>query len=173
MYSLGYDLGSSSIKASVVDLQSCKPIAQYSYPSYEMPMISLRQGWAEQNPEDWWINLQAVTKAVIAESNIKADQIVSIGIAYQMHGLVAVDQLLKPVRPSIIWCDSRAVEYGNAAFNGIGEKYCLENYLNSPGNFTASKLAWVQKNEPDKFGTIYKIMLPGEYIILYMVPNLS
>ncbi|MCG8579490.1 MAG: carbohydrate kinase, partial [Bacteroidales bacterium] len=130
----------------------------------EMAILSPQAGWAEQNPSDWWNNLKLALKDVLATSDIDKSAIKSIGISYQMHGLVTVDKNGEVLRPAIIWCDSRAIEYGNKAFDEIGEKHCLSHMLNSPGNFTASKLKWVKENEPETFARIYKIMLPGDYI---------
>ncbi len=164
MYLLGYDIGSSSVKASLVNATSGKCVASAFYPKTEAEIIAVRQGWAEQNPSDWWANLKLATHAVMAESGVDAADIKAIGISYQMHGLVCVDKNQQVLRPAIIWCDSRAVPYGQKAFETLGEEQCLSHLLNSPGNFTASKLAWVKENEPDVYERIYKIMLPGDYI---------
>lgn len=168
MYFLGYDIGSSSIKASLVDAGTLKPIKVVSYPKKEMKMISHHPGWAEQHPEDWWKCIKAATKELWATTKADGKQVKSIGISYQMHGLVAVDKNQKVVRPSIIWCDSRAVEIGNRALKKLGKAYCYNNYLNAPGNFTASKLKWVKDNEPKLYKTIDKIMLPGDYVAMRM-----
>lgn len=168
MYFLGYDIGSSSIKASLVDARTLKSIKVVSYPKREMKMISHQAGWAEQHPEDWWKAIKAATKELLSSTKIDGKKVASIGISYQMHGLVAVDKNQEVVRPSIIWCDSRAVEIGNKALKKLGKKYCYKNYLNGPGNFTASKLKWVKDNEPKLYKTIDKIMLPGDYIAMRM-----
>ncbi|MDO5447620.1 MAG: FGGY family carbohydrate kinase [Prevotellaceae bacterium] len=162
---LGYDIGTSSVKASLVDVESGEIVATTFYPEQEAPIIAKQLGWAEQEPTMWWENLVAATKNLSAAGH-PMEQIKAIGISYQMHGLVCVDKDLNALRPSIIWCDGRAVPYGNAAFEAIGSKRCLSHLLNSPGNFTASKLAWVKENEPDLFEKIYKIMLPGDYIAM-------
>ncbi len=164
MYLLGYDIGSSSVKACLVDASTGQVCASAFYPKQEMPIKAIQTGWAEQDPNDWWINLKAATVEVLQATHISKNDIRAIGISYQMHGLVCVDKNMKVLRPSIIWCDSRAVPYGEKAFETIGQKKCLAHLLNSPGNFTASKLAWVKENEPDVFANIYKIMLPGDYI---------
>ncbi len=164
MQLLGYDIGSSSVKASILDAESGKCIASAYSPSEEMEIISLNQGWAEQHPVTWWDNLIKATRLVIDKPGVLKDEISAIGISYQMHGLVLVDIHGKILRPAIIWCDSRAVEYGAKAFNEIGRQQCLEKNLNSPGNFTASKLMWIKENEPDTYVKIHKIMLPGDYI---------
>lgn len=166
MYLLGYDIGTSSIKASLVDAATGKCVASAFSPKEEMQIIAVCTGWADQNPQDWWENLKMATKRVMNEAHVLGGEIKAIGISYQMHGLVCVDREQEVVRPAIIWCDSRAVEYGNKAFRDLGEEKCLSHLLNSPGNFTASKLAWVKKNEPDKFERIYKIMLPGDYVAM-------
>lgn len=166
MYLLGYDIGSSSVKASLVSVETGKCVASAFYPKTEAPIKAVKPGWAEQDPEMWWANLKLATADILAQSGAKGNEIDAIGISYQMHGLVCVDAAGKPLRDSIIWCDSRAVPYGNQAFEAIGGEKCLEHLLNSPGNFTASKLAWVKENEPEVFKNIYKIMLPGDYIAL-------
>lgn len=166
MYLLGYDIGSSSVKASLVNAETGKCAASAFFPKVEAEIISVRTGWAEQHPEMWWANLKLATQAVLTESGVKKDEIAAIGISYQMHGLVCVDKNQNVLRPSIIWCDSRAVPYGERAFKDLGEEKCLSHLLNSPGNFTASKLAWVKENEPDVYAKIDKIMLPGDYIAM-------
>jgi len=165
-YLIGFDIGSSSVKATLLEIASGKTIASAFSPSSEMPMQSSQPGFAEQDPEMWWRELVNAMNKLHQQVSFNGDEAAAIGIAYQMHGLVCVDKNLKPLRPSIIWCDSRAVKIGDKAFEELGEKYCLKNFLNSPGNFTASKLRWVKKNEPDIYKNIYKIMLPGDYIAM-------
>lgn len=164
MYLLGYDVGSSSVKASLVDAATGSCVASAFCPKSEAPIISLNPGWAEQEPAMWWENLKSATAEVLAGRN--GADVEAIGISYQMHGLVCVGKDMEPLRPAIIWCDSRAVPYGRQAFASLGEEWCLGHLLNSPGNFTAAKLAWVKENEPEVYGKIHKIMLPGDYIAL-------
>lgn len=166
MLLLGYDIGTSSVKASLVDALTGQTVASAQYPDAEAPIIAKQAGWAEQEPEMWWNELKEATKRVSEKSGNKLSEIGAIGISYQMHGLVCVDKEGQPLRPSIIWCDGRAVPYGNKAFDTIGGEKCLEHLLNSPGNFTAAKLAWVKENEPELFAKIDKIMLPGDYIAM-------
>lgn len=166
MYLLGFDIGSSSVKASLIDGQSGDLIASAFYPKQEMKITALQAGWAEQEPEQWWKSLKLALFDVLGESKVDPASIDSIGISYQMHGLVVVDKNQQVLRPSIIWCDSRAAVYGDKAFAEIGETECLANLLNSPGNFTASKLKWVKENEPEVYSKIDKIMLPGDYIAM-------
>lgn len=166
MYLLGYDIGSSSVKASLVNAETGKCVSSAFFPKQEAAIIAVQPGWAEQNPENWWENLKLSTQAILHESGVDAKEIKAIGISYQMHGLVCVDRDQKVLRPAIIWCDSRAVPYGQKAFETLGEKQCLSHLLNSPGNFTASKLAWIKENEPEIYARIYKIMLPGDYIAM-------
>lgn len=163
---LGCDIGSSSVKVSIVDEQSGLTIGSDFYPKEEAPIQAVRPGWAEQNPEDWWSYLKQALGGAISKAGISGQEIQAVGISYQMHGLVVVDKKMQVLRPSIIWCDSRAVSYGERAFRNIGEKQCLSHLLNSPGNFTASKLAWVKEYEPQVFKEIYKVMLPGDYIAM-------
>lgn len=166
MLTLGYDLGSSSVKASIIDTDTGRCIASAFYPKEEMPISAPRAGWAEQDPQMWWDNAVLATRELMATPSVNPDSIGAIGISYQMHGLVVVDREHKPLRPSIIWCDSRAVETGEKAFKSIGEERCLAHLLNSPGNFTASKLGWVKQNEPGLFEKIHRIMLPGDYLAM-------
>ncbi len=173
MLFLGIDLGSSSVKASVIDGESGKCLATAFYPKDEMKIIAEKPGWAEQDTEIWWSNLKAAISDCTGKLGKKKNEIGAIGISYQMHGLVAVDKNGEVLRPSIIWCDSRAVEYGEKAFNSLGKGFCLSHLLNSPGNFTASKLAWVKENEPELFGKIFKIMLPGDYVAFKLTGEIS
>jgi xylulokinase len=166
MYLLGYDIGSSSVKASLVDALTGKCVSSAFYPKTEAAIIAVKPGWAEQEPSSWWENLKLATADVLASSGADSSDIKAIGISYQMHGLVCVDKEGNVLRPSIIWCDSRAVPYGQKAFDVIGHERCLSHLLNSPGNFTASKLAWVKENEPELYSKIHKIMLPGDYIAM-------
>lgn len=164
MYLLGLDIGTSSIKASVLNAATGEYKASAQSPETEMAIISPKAGWAEQDPEIWWKHTQIAISSAISKCEVKPDEIRAIGISYQMHGLVCVDKNMKVLRNSIIWCDSRAVETGNTAFHEIGSEKCLSHLLNSPGNFTASKLKWVKENEPDIYQQIFKVMLPGDFI---------
>lgn len=154
------------MKVSVVDKETGLIIGSDFYPKEEAPIKASRPGWAEQNPEDWWSYLKIAMRGALEKASVSGKDVKAIGISYQMHGLVIVDKKLQVLRPSLIWCDSRAVTYGDLAFKNIGEKFCLSHLLNSPGNFTASKLAWVKEYEPEIFKSIYKIMLPGDYIAM-------
>jgi xylulokinase len=173
MLLLGIDLGSSSVKVSVIDGESGKCLATAYSPSDEMKIIALKPGWAEQDTEIWWSNLKAAIRECSHKLGEKKGEIGAIGISYQMHGLVAVDKNNKVIRNPIIWCDSRAVGYGEKAFKALGKDFCLSHLLNSPGNFTASKLAWIKENEPELFSRIDKIMLPGDYIALRLTGEIS
>jgi xylulokinase len=170
---LGYDVGSSSIKATVMEADTGEVLATATSPEKELEIIAERAGWAEQHPEVWWENVLSATRKIKAEAEFEIRDVEAIGISYQMHGLVVVDKNTKVLRPSIIWCDSRAVEIGNKAIEGIGEKKCLERLLNSPGNFTASKLKWVMENEPEVYSKINKMMLPGDYIAMRMTGDIN
>ena len=165
-YLLGFDVGSSSVKASLTDVDNGEIVASAFYPDHEAPIMAVKAGWAEQDPQMWWDNAKLALKKIMTECGAKGEDILAIGISYQMHGLVCVDKNQQVLRPSIIWCDSRAVPYGEKAFRELGEDLCLRNLLNSPGNFTASKLAWVKENEPELFDKIDKIMLPGDYLAM-------
>ena len=145
-YLLGIDVGSSSVKTSLVDADSGKCAASAFFPEKEAPITAVKAGWAEQDPQMWWNNMKLGLKKIMADAGATAEDVKAIGISYQMHGLVCVDKDLQALRPSIIWCDSRAVPYGEKAFNALGADQCLTHLLNSPGNFTAAKLAWVKEN---------------------------
>lgn len=164
MYLLGYDIGSSSVKAALVEAATGRCIASDFFPKTEAPIKALKEGWAEQNPENWMNYLKLATSSVLSKSGVDPRDIKAIGISYQMHGLVAIDRQGKVLRDAIIWCDSRGVPYGDKAFAEIGASRCLPRLLNQPGNFTATKLAWVKEYEPAVFEKIYKVMLPGDYI---------
>lgn len=165
-YLLGLDVGSSFVKASLVDADSGVAAASASAPATEMVIASPQPGWAEQRPEDWWANAVSATRRAMRDANAAPDSVQAIGVSYQMHGLVLVDQARRVLRPAIIWCDSRAVGIGEWAFEAIGPLSCLARFLNSPGNFTASKLKWVKEHEPDVYAAIDKAMLPGDYLAM-------
>lgn len=168
MLLIGYDIGSSSVKAALVDAATGKVLTRTQYPKTEMAIQAPEPGWAEQAPETWWTNVCQATKNLLEESQVDKNDIKAIGISYQMHGLVVVDKDNQVLRPSIIWCDSRAVSIGERAFQDLGVNYCLEHYLNSPGNFTASKMRWVIQNQPEIAAKADAVMLPGDYIALKM-----
>jgi xylulokinase len=173
MLLLGIDLGTSSIKVSVVDSATGNLVSSASYPETESEIIALQAGWAEQSPNLWWQNVQQAIKNCNAKGKYNSKDIAAVGIAYQMHGLVITNQQQESLRNSIIWCDSRAVEIGNKAFADIGEEKVLNNMLNSPGNFTAAKLAWVKKNEPEIYQEIDKMMLPGDFIAMKLTGKIT
>lgn len=172
-YLLGIDLGSSYIKASIIDADSGKVVGFGSSPETEMPIASPKAGWAEQEPEQWWSNTVRAVSDAVAKLPEAANSISAIGISYQMHGLVVVDRAQQVLRPAIIWCDSRAVQIGEQAFKKLGEKYCLDKLLNSPGNFTASKLKWVKDHEPKVYEKIHKVMLPGDYLAMRLTGEIA
>lgn len=168
MYWIGFDIGSSSVKAALIDSESGSEIGRVQFPKQEMPIAAPNPGWGEQDPELWWKHTREATAELLHQTKTNPQQIRGIGISYQMHGLVAVDKDLNVVRPSIIWCDSRAVATGEALLDMVGASRCREHLLNAPGNFTLSKLLWVKKHEPSNYARIHKIMLPGDYIAMRM-----
>lgn len=172
-YLLGYDIGSSSIKATLIDSDNGQILAAATSPQQELEINAPQSGWAEQDPEIWWKHVKLSTNHILSVAQIDVSDIKAIGLSYQMHGLVLVDKKLRVLRPSIIWCDSRAVEIGNKAFLDIGPETCLYQLLNSPGNFTASKLKWVMENEPEIYKKTYKAMLPGDYIAMKMTGTVN
>ena len=173
MYLLGLDIGSSSVKVSLVDADNGEIKSSAFFPKTEAPILSLKSGWAEQDPEMWWDNMKLALSQTLQDAGAKGDDIAAIGISYQMHGLVCVDSDHNVLRSAIIWCDSRAVPYGERACREIGEDVCLSHLLNSPGNFTACKLAWVKENEPELFDKISKFMLPGDYIAMRLSGDIN
>ena len=173
MQLLGIDVGSSSVKTSIIDGATGECLASVFYPKQEQTIIAKETGWAEQKPEDWWSNMKLALADCLKDDKVDAAQIKAIGISYQMHGLVMVDKDQKVLRPSIIWCDSRATEIGAKAFEEIGSEKCLSSLLNSPGNFTASKLKWVKDNEPEIFAQCDKMMLPGDYIAMQLTGEVT
>jgi xylulokinase len=170
---LGYDVGSSSVKATLMDAGTGKVLAAATSPEKELEITAKKFGWAEQHPHVWWEHVIKTIQKIKSQVNFDASDVKAIGISYQMHGLVVVDKNKEVLRPSIIWCDSRAVQIGEKAAKEIGEEKCLKNLLNLPGNFTASKLKWVMENEPTVYSKIYKIMLPGDYIAMRMTGDIK
>jgi xylulokinase len=167
MFLYGIDLGSSSIKVSLMDAESGVLRASVQSPDeQELTINAPSPGWAEQDPATWWEHVKRATRKILSENGVNSKKIAAVGISYQMHGLVIVDRNQKVLRPAIIWCDGRAVEIGEKAYRELGEDFCKRHFLNSPGNFTASKLRWVQENEPEIYEQIYKFMLPGDYIAM-------
>ena len=173
MYTIGYDIGSSSIKAALFDCVNGNALYKSTFPKTEMSIDAKATGWAEQEPQTWWNAVVLATKEILANSKVNASDISAVGISYQMHGLVVVDKNHKVLRPSIIWCDSRAVEIGDDAYDSLGHEYCLQRLLNSPGNFTASKLKWVKENEPGVFNEVHKFMLPGDFIAMKLTGDIT
>jgi xylulokinase len=170
---LGYDVGSSSIKATLMDAETGQVLAAATSPDKELEIVAKQLGWAEQDPAVWWENVKIATHKIKAQVELDAGDVHAIGISYQMHGLVVVDKNMQVLRPSIIWCDSRAVQIGEKAATDIGHEKCLKRLFNLPGNFTASKLKWVMENEPKIYKKIHKIMLPGDYIALKMTGDIK
>ena len=170
---LGYDVGSSSIKATLMDAGTGKTLASATSPDRELEMVAKKSGWAEQHPDTWWEHVRAATRKIKSKARFSTGDVKAIGISYQMHGLVVVDKKMKVLRPSIIWCDSRAVEVGRQAAKDLGAKKCLKRLLNLPGNFTASKLAWVKQNEPKVYAKIDRMMLPGDFVAMKMTGGIK
>ncbi len=164
MYYLGYDIGSSSVKVAIVECHTGRVLGIRKEPEEEMAILSPYSGWAEQNPEDWWIHIVHATQNLLQDYKIDPQRITGIGIAYQMHGLVLLDAQGELLRNAIIWCDSRAVSTGDKALQDLGQDLCARSLLNAPGNLTISKLKWVKDNEPDLYAKVSYVLLPGDYI---------
>lgn len=173
MHFIGYDIGSSSVKAALVKGETGAVLHSVKFPEQEMPISAPHAGWAEQDPSWWWTHVVSCTQALLEATGVHPQDIHAIGLAYQMHGLVVVNKQHQVLRPSIIWCDSRAVQIGQKAWESIGKEYCLSHLLNSPGNFTASKLQWVHLNEPKVLEQVHKAMLPGDYIAMRMTGEIN
>jgi len=170
---LGYDVGSSSIKATLLEAETGAVLASATSPEKELEIIAQKPGWAEQKPHIWWDNVKLATRQIKTKAGLNPADVKAIGISYQMHGLVVVDENQEVLRPAIIWCDSRAVQTGERAARAIGQEKCLKSLLNLPGNFTASKLKWVMENEPVLYSKIHKVMLPGDYIAFKMTGRIA
>jgi xylulokinase len=173
MLTIGYDIGSSSVKAVLFDAEKGHTVAGAYSPKQEMPILARQAGWAEQDPVMWWENLKEATREILHVSPDLSHRVGAIGISYQMHGLVVVGAEKNVLRPSIIWCDSRATGVGRGAFDRLGHERCLRTLLNSPGNFTASKLQWVREHEPGVFARVHKYFLPGDYIALRLTDRIT
>lgn len=173
MQLLGIDIGSSSVKAAIIDGATGRCLAAGQYPDVEMTIEAPQAGWAEQHPDMWYNNFKQALARLMKNPEVKADQIGAIGISYQMHGLVLVDKAMNPLRNAIIWCDSRATGIGAQAFKGLGEEWCLSHLLNSPGNFTASKLKWVIDNQKAIYEKAAHFMLPGDYIAMKLTGEVN
>ena len=169
---LGYDVGSSSIKATLMDAATGNVLGAATSPDRELEILAPRVGWAEQQPQTWWEHVKKATAKIKASVSFNAADVKAIGISYQMHGLVCVDKGGQVLRPAIIWCDSRAVAIGEKAAADIGAAKCLRRLFNLPGNFTASKLRWVRENEPKVYAKIHKVMLPGDYVAMRMTDRI-
>lgn len=172
-YALGLDIGSSSIKSALIALETRELLDVVQSPNSEMDIISRQAGWAEQHPDIWWKHVCLSITELLRKHRINPNEIASIGISYQMHGLVIVDSNQQVLRPAIIWCDSRATPIGESAYKALGQDFCMTNFLNSPGNFTASKLKWIQDNEPEIYNRMHKFMLPGDYIAMKLTGEIS
>lgn len=168
MYLLGFDIGSSSIKGALIDAESKKTIRVVSAPDREMPIDSPDRGFAEQDPEMWWKYVCRCSNMLMEHHPEAKNRIGAIGLTYQMHGLVLTDDEGKVLRSSVIWCDSRAVSTGRELEEKLDANAFLGSHYNVPGNFTFSKLRWVQKHQPDIFEQSEKFMLPGDYIAFRM-----
>ena len=159
MYDIGIDLGTSAVKILLVNDQGrvVKKVTR-SYP-LEYP----QKGWSQQNPQDWWNRVSdGVTELI---SDIRKEEIGGIGVAGQMHGLVALDAEGTPIRPAILWNDGRASDETDYLNTALGPDFLLEHTGNIavPG-FTAPKLLWMRENEPDLFRKIRMVLLPKDYI---------
>jgi xylulokinase len=158
---LGIDLGTSATKTVLFD-RELKIIASASS---EYPLSQPQNGWAEQNPEDWWNAAVETIGAVLNKSGAGSDNITAIGISGQMHGLVMLDENGNVLRPSIIWCDQRTGEECVDITCRVGAERLVGITANPAlTGFTASKIMWVKKHQPDIYSKCRHILLPKDYL---------
>ncbi len=159
MLYIGIDLGTSAVKLLLMDADgTVKNIVSREYPLY-FP----KPGWSEQKPEDWYQETMAGLKELLQGSDTK--QVAGISFGGQMHGLVILDEKDEVIRPAILWNDGRTAEECDYLNQVIGKDKLSEYTANiSFTGFTAPKILWVKKNEPEHFARIKKIMLPKDYI---------
>ena len=160
-YILGIDLGTSGTKTVLFD-QAGTPVASATV---EYPMQQPQNGWAEQQPEDWYHAAVETISLVVKQSGVDAKNIVSLGISGQMHGLVMLDEKGEVIRPSIIWCDQRTGEECKEITRLVGAERLIEITANPAlTGFTAGKIRWVQNHEPENFKKCRYILLPKDYL---------
>ncbi len=159
MLYIGIDLGTSAVKLLLMDADgTVKNIVSREYPLY-FP----KPGWSEQKPEDWYQETMAGLKELLQGFDTK--QVAGISFGGQMHGLVILDEKDEVIRPAILWNDGRTTEECDYLNQVIGKDKLSEYTANiSFTGFTAPKILWVKKNEPEHFARIKKIMLPKDYI---------
>ncbi|MDR0853203.1 MAG: xylulokinase [Clostridiales Family XIII bacterium] len=161
---LGIDIGTSGTKTILTD-ENGRVLASYTE---EYPMYQPHNGWAEQNPEDWFLAVKTGIKAVITAAkreNANVSAPIAIGMSGQMHGLVMTDKDGEVLRPSIIWCDQRTEAEIEDMDRIVGRQKIIEITANAPmTGFTAAKILWVRKNEPEIYEKCAHILLPKDYI---------
>lgn len=160
-YFIGLDVGTTGAKALLVDNKG-KVIAAASS---QYPMATPRPLWAEQNPIDWWTAAQICFRKVIGDSGISKKEVKGIGLTGQMHGLVLLDSKGSVLRPCIMWNDQRTIDECREMTDKVG----FERLLRITGNpvlpgFTAPKILWVEKHEPEIYKQIAHVLLPKDYI---------
>ena len=159
MYYIGIDLGTSAVKLLLVDENGgiCNEVTR------EYPLEFPQPGWSQQAPEDW---KKAVLEGIPALlSGFDAGQVAGIGCGGQMHGLVVLDDRDRVIRPAILWNDGRTAAEVDYLNNEVGKEKLSSLTANIAfAGFTAPKLLWMRKNEPEHFAKIAKIMLPKDYI---------
>ncbi len=160
-YVIGVDLGTSGTKTVLFDEEG-RSIASALY---EYPLYQPNVGWAEQDPEDWWVATYTTIRQCIEKSGVSPDDIKGVGLSGQMHGLVMLDAEDRVLRKSIIWCDQRTAKECDEITEKIGAKRLIEITANPAlTGFTASKIMWVKNNEPQVYDKCRKMMLPKDYV---------
>lgn len=169
-YLIGIDIGTSGTKTVLFDTRMkvvCD--ATYSYPLYQV-----KNGWAEQNPQDWADASIKGLKSVLEQSKINNNDIAGIGLSGQMHGLVMLDKDKKVLRKSIIWCDQRTSKEAKEITDKVGKEKLISITANpSMTGFTLAKLLWVKNNEPQVYNKCKHILLPKDYVRYILTDSLA
>lgn len=160
-YLIGIDIGTSATKTVLFD-ENCQVIQSASH---EYPLYQPQNGWAEQEPMDWYQAVVMTIREVIFESGVDSDDIKGIGLSGQMHGLVMLDEKNEVIRPSIIWCDQRTAKECDEITKKVGAKRLIDITANPAlTGFTASKILWVRNHEPENYHRCRHILLPKDFI---------
>jgi xylulokinase len=159
---LGIDIGTGGTRAVLVDT---KGNVVASATSDHAPFRAIVDGWAEQDPADWWRAAQQAVHAVLETSGQPGSAVVCVGLTGQMHGAVLLDAAGKVLRPSLIWCDTRSVPQCDWLHRTIGRERLIELTCNPAlPNFTLTKLLWVRDNEPEIFVRVAHLLCPKDYV---------
>src|SRR5271155_326840 len=170
-YVLGIDVGTGGTRALIVDEKG--HIAATATEEHE-PFTSLKIGWAEQRPEDWWRAAGAAVRKALKQSKLRGEHISCVGFSGQMHGAVMLDAAGEVVRPALIWCDVRTEKQCRELNERIGSERLIQLTCNPAlPNFTLTKLLWVRENEPENWKRVRGVILPKDYVRLQMTGELA